>query len=67
MGLQHQHAPIVGMQFHPESILTEYGFQLLANFLQLAGMPSNTLPQVHAERLPAPAPSILLPSTPVTF
>lgn len=33
MGIQHQNLPLVGLQFHPESILTEYGDQLLQNFL----------------------------------
>lgn len=33
MGLQHQNYPTVGLQFHPESILTEHGHQLLLNFL----------------------------------
>jgi len=34
MGVRHRSLPVEGVQFHPESILTEHGHALLANFLQ---------------------------------
>ncbi|MDN5293340.1 MAG: anthranilate synthase component [Eubacteriales bacterium] len=33
MGIRHRYWPVEGVQFHPESIMTEYGKELLANFL----------------------------------
>ena len=36
MGLRHQSRPLYGVQFHPESVLTQFGRPLLANFLQIA-------------------------------
>ena len=38
MGLQHRSRPIHGVQFHPESIATEHGHAMLANFLDIAGV-----------------------------
>ena len=35
MGLSHRHYPLHGVQFHPESFLTDYGYELVANFLRL--------------------------------
>ena len=37
MGVKHKSAPIEGVQFHPESVLTEEGHLLLANWLELTG------------------------------
>ncbi|TPG12836.1 anthranilate synthase component II [Sphingomonas oligophenolica] len=39
MGFRHPTLPIHGVQFHPESIATEHGHALLANFLGIAGLP----------------------------
>ena len=39
MGLRHESLPIHGVQFHPESIATEHGHAMLANFLRIAGLP----------------------------
>lgn len=44
MALEHCEHPIYGVQFHPESILTQFGYQVLANFLTLAGLPSRDIP-----------------------
>lgn len=44
MGFQHRSKPVHGVQFHPESIATEGGHAMLANFLKLAG----ALPPVDA-------------------
>ncbi len=43
MGMRHRELPLHGVQFHPESIATEHGHALLANFLMLAGMTPKSL------------------------
>ncbi|TPW76732.1 aminodeoxychorismate/anthranilate synthase component II [Schumannella sp. 10F1B-5-1] len=39
MGVEHVTAPVFGVQFHPESVLTEGGYTMLGNWLAAAGMP----------------------------
>jgi para-aminobenzoate synthetase component 2 len=39
MGLRHVSLPIHGVQFHPESVLTEGGYRMLGNWLAVAGLP----------------------------
>ncbi len=69
MALRHRTQPVFGLQFHPEAILTECGFELLRNFLQLAGLPVLSVDkQLAATELRRPA--LLhpqLPEQPVTF
>jgi anthranilate synthase component 2 len=42
MAVCHQTLPIYGVQFHPESVATSYGKQLLTNFFALAGLRVNS-------------------------
>jgi anthranilate synthase component 2 len=48
MGLAHQRYPLCGVQFHPESFLTDFGFALVENFLKLG-----PLDNPHAQRIDA--------------
>lgn len=38
MGLNHQSAPVFGVQFHPESVMTEGGYLMIANWLEVTGL-----------------------------
>ena len=44
MGLAHQSHPVHGVQFHPESIASQYGHEMLGNFLDLARVPRKRWP-----------------------
>ncbi len=67
MAVAHRALPIVGLQFHPESILTDTGYDLLAAFLRIAGLAiSAGVPQIESERIAA-QPVSPLPTAPVTF
>ena len=67
MALAHRRWPIFGVQFHPESILTDGGYAMLANFLRLAGLaPPSSIPGMLDER-PTSAVTPTLPMGPVTF
>ncbi len=35
MAIEHETLPVFGVQFHPEAILTQYGYELLNNFLNI--------------------------------
>lgn len=39
MGVRHRTAPVFGVQFHPESVLTEGGYRMLGNWLAMTGLP----------------------------
>jgi anthranilate synthase/aminodeoxychorismate synthase-like glutamine amidotransferase len=51
MGLQHESFPIHGVQFHPESILTRAGHDILANFLRMAGLQPRQVVSPKPERI----------------
>jgi anthranilate synthase/aminodeoxychorismate synthase-like glutamine amidotransferase len=51
MGVRHRHRAVEGVQFHPESILTACGHQLLANFLSMCGAESAAVEAGGAQRV----------------
>jgi anthranilate synthase component 2 len=55
MAVQHQSQPVFGVQFHPESIASDYGHALLANFLRMARI--NWQPIKHNLDIPRSVPS----------
>ena len=70
MAVEHVHHPVLGLQFHPESVLTEYGYVLLDRFLHGSASHRVTLPEradgaqprPSPERAPAPAPTAHAPA-----
>jgi para-aminobenzoate synthetase len=67
MGVEHLRRPIWGVQFHPESIATEQGHQLIENFYRLAKQAQAKHPGVR--RIPPPrqdAPAATTPSNPAS-
>jgi len=69
MALQHRSLPVFGLQFHPEAILTEHGFELLRNFLEIAGLPVSPVDSslVDSELRRPTLATPQLPKQPVTF
>jgi para-aminobenzoate synthetase component 2 len=55
MAVRHRELPVVGVQFHPESVLTEGGHRLLANWMAAAGHP---VPEPTVEALTAEAAAV---------
>ena len=51
MGVKHKSAPIEGVQFHPESVLTEGGHQLLANWLKSANPGESNKIDSHLQKI----------------
>jgi len=58
MAVEHARHPVIGLQFHPESVLTEYGYVLLDRFLHGAATRIEDLPD-HADAV-APPPAELV-------
>lgn len=68
MAFAHRELPIYGVQFHPESILTEHGYEMIGNFLRDAGIVHRATAQLGASEGPRIAEDITsVPNRPVTF
>jgi len=68
MALAHREYPVFGVQFHPESILTEHGFEMISNFLRSAGIAHRSAEKLGASEGPLPSREVIaMPAKPVTF
>ena len=67
MSMRHRSMLCVGVQFHPEAILTEGGYELLGSFLRMGDLPTTTTPKAAAELVAVRPKPVELPQTPVTF
>ena len=68
MAVRHREYPVVGVQFHPEAILTQHGYSLLANFLRLAQIGhAQPLPSMDSELTRCTTPCARIPKNPITF
>jgi len=68
MAVAHRALPVVGLQFHPESILTDCGYELLAAFLKRCGLATLAASlSIGDERQEAMPKEFVLPVLPVTF
>ena len=47
MGFNHVERPVFGVQFHPESIATDFGYKILANFLRIAGLKGHSIEKIN--------------------
>lgn len=54
MAITHRERPLFGVQFHPESILTEHGYDLLRRFLDLGGLNRVETPALETDEKPQP-------------
>ncbi len=67
MAIEHRTSPVIGLQFHPESVLTEFGYPLLANFLRVAGIDvKGAIPPMASERRMPPL-ARETPNVPISF
>ncbi len=68
MSFAHTNLPVLGVQFHPESILTQHGYRLVNNFLAMAGVTHLPDPsELSATELPSPSAPPNIPTQPITF